>query len=132
MNKQTAEQTSAPFDAALRVHYQASLQHLSARAQAQLTQRRNTALRGQAHSAKPAHRLRFVTAGFAAAAALALGLQFHPAEKIPTSPVASPAVAHVATDKGTVSRSASKPILEEDPDFYAWLNSPDVQQLAME
>ncbi|MBV2208286.1 MAG: hypothetical protein KUL77_01830 [Thermomonas sp.] len=133
MNTHPTEQASAAFDAALRTHHQASLQQLSPRTQAQLAQRRHAALRGQTHRVKPAHRLRFAAAGIAAAAALALGLQFHSSEVTPASPaVVSPTFANAPPQQHAVPRSASKPMLEEDPDFYAWLNSPDVQQLAME
>lgn len=113
-----------PFDAALRARHQAALERLSPRVQAQLAQRRNAALRGEG-SARRGHGLRFAAASFAALFALAIGLQ-----QLRTTPApAAPATAHIAP---TPSVTADSTMLDEDPDFYAWLASPDAQLVAME
>ena len=52
------------FDAAIRAHHQAALERLSPRAQAQLAQRRNAALRGE--SMRRGYGFRYAAAGFAA------------------------------------------------------------------
>jgi hypothetical protein len=64
-------------------------------------------------------------AAFAAAAvvALAIGLRPHPA----TSPTAAPAPAVATINAGDATAA-----LDRNPDFYAWLASPDAEQLAME
>ena len=111
-----------PFDAAMRAHHNASLQQLSPRTRAQLAQRRNAALRGE--RVAPAHGMRYAAAGFAAICALAIGLQFGimPA---PGNPVAT----GIAS---TTTSSTDTTMLDEDPEFYAWLASADAQQIAME
>jgi hypothetical protein len=64
-------------------------------------------------------------AAFAAAAviALAIGLRPHPA----TSPMATPTPAFA-----TINADDATAPLDRNPDFYAWLASPDAEQLAME
>ena len=113
------------FDAALRAHHAAALAHLSPQARAQLAQRRNAALRGERPTAR-AHRLRFAVAGFATLCAMALGLHLHS-----PSPQSAPTAAPALVQAGNADIGGSTP-LEEDPAFYAWLGSSDVQQLAME
>ena len=107
-----------PFDAALRARHAAALERLSPRVQAQLAQRRNATLRGETVRGR-GHGFRYVATGLAAACALALGLHFT------AVPPPTPQVA--ATTPAT-----SNTILDEDPDFYAWLASPDAQRVAME
>ena len=58
------------------------------------------------------------------ACVLALGLQL-----LPSNREAAPAPDTIAT---TATPSTPNTILDEDPEFYAWLASADVQQLAME
>lgn len=131
MNREpmTGGQTNAGgsdrFDDAVRAHHAAALAQLSPRVRAQLAQRRNAALRGEARAeaARP-HRLRFAVAGFAALCALALGMRFYP-----QSPGGAPAAMPAATSAQYASGSTA---LEEDPDFYAWLGSSDAPMLAME
>ena len=113
----------ARFDQALRDHHSVAVERISPRVRAQLAQRRHAALRGTA-TARPALGLRHLAAGVAMAAVLALGLQLLPTPKQSTP--ADGAVARATTP--TVPNS----ILDEDPEFYAWLASADVQQLAME
>ena len=108
------------FDMALRARHQASLERLSPRVQAQLAQRRNAALRGT--PLRRTYGLRYA-AGFAALCALAIGLQF--------------GVMPTPNDPATTTTVASAPesfatMLEEDPEFYAWLASSDAQLVAME
>lgn len=108
------------FDAALRARHQASLDRLSPRASAQLTQRRNAALRSD--TVRRGHGFRYAAAGFAALGALAIGLQFG----MPTAPTGT------APGSVTASTTAAATMLDEDPEFYAWLASPDAQLVAME
>ena len=110
------------FDAALRARHQASLDRLSPRASAQLAQRRNAALRGE--TVRRGNGFRYAAAGFAALGALAIGLQFG----MPTAPTST------ATVAGSVAASTTTAatMLDEDPEFYAWLASPDAQLVAME
>ena len=124
MNKRpndTGFDGDARFDHALRQHHATAAERLSPRTRAQLAQRRNAALRGE--RVAPAYGMRYAAAGFAAICALAVGLQFGsmpaPTTTVPTSTVAA-ATAPVIT------------MLDEDPEFYAWLASADAQQIAME
>lgn len=110
------------FDAAVRAHHDASLQHLSPRVRAQLVQRRNAALRGG--SVHRGHGIRYAAAGFAALCALAIGLQFG---SMPAPTTTAPITSNVAAAVAPVTT-----MLDEDPEFYAWLASSDAQQVAME
>ncbi|MDI1254425.1 hypothetical protein [Thermomonas sp.] len=112
------------FDDALRGHHRASLQQVSPRVLAQLAQRRHSALRGS--TPQRSHRLGFAAAGFAALCALAIGVQF----RNPPSPGPMPVVA-TANVTATPS-STDSTMLDQDPDFYAWLASSDAMQVAME
>ena len=114
----------AAFDAALRARHATSLERLSPRVQAQLAQRRNAALRGNAARGR-GHGVRYAAAGFAALCALAIGLQFGIAPR-PTAPAAANGVASAP------SAATDATMLDEDPEFYAWLASSDAQQIAME
>ena len=110
------------FEQALREQHALAVECLSPRLRAQLAQRRNAALRGIA----PTHagwNLRPLAAGVAMAAVLALGLQLVTRDENDG-----------AGASGVASAAAQPPntILDEDPEFYAWLASSDVQQLAME
>lgn len=114
------------FDDALRGHHRASLEQLSPRVRAQLAQRRHAALRGVSVSPHRNHRLGYVAAGFAAVCALAIGVQFR------NPPTAGTAPASVIAAATNVSARADSTMLDQDPDFYAWLASPDAMQVAME
>ena len=109
------------FDAALRQHHATAVDRLSPRTRAQLVQRRNAALRGE--RVAPAHRMRYAAAGFAALCALAIGLQFG------TMPAPGEPVPGIAP---TMASSTDATMLDEDPEFYAWLASADAQLVAME
>jgi hypothetical protein len=61
----------------------------------------------------------------AAVLALAIGLRSHPIGL----PLAGPAT--VVAHSGSGADDAAAP-LDRNPDFYAWLASPDAEQLAME
>ena len=117
----TAIGGEARFDEALRGHHATAVERLSPRTRAQLTQRRNAALRGERIA--PAHGMRYAAAGFAAICALAIGLQFGmmPAPGNPAAGIAS-----------ATTSSTDTTMLDEDPEFYAWLASADAQQIAME
>ena len=114
---------SGMYDAALRTHHAASLDRLSPRVRAQLAQRRNAVLRGE--GVRRTHRVRYAAAGFAALCALAIGLRFNTAPTpAPTTNTPAASVAASPTPAATM--------LDEDPEFYAWLASSDAQQVAME
>ena len=108
------------FAAILRQSHAASLERLSPRVQAQLAQRRAVALREG--GARPRHSIRRAAVGLAALGVIALGLRFGTptAERDRTAMVAMPPAAANAT------------MLDEDPEFYAWLASTDAQLVAME
>ena len=110
------------FDDAIRAHHTASLERLSPRVRAQLAQRRNAALRGE--TVRRGHGIRYAAAGFAALCALAIGLQFGTMPAPTTTAPATTSNVAVATPGATM--------LDEDPDFYAWLASSDAQRVAME
>ena len=113
------------FDKALRQHHAASVERLSPQVQALLVQRRNAAGRGQA-----VHRGAGLRAGAAALAtlcALAIGLQLQTGV-LPETDVPAQAVVYV----GAGASRTQATMLDEDPEFYAWLASPDAQQVATE
>ncbi len=112
------------FDETVRSHHRTSLEQLSPKVRAQLAQRRHAALAGtRPHRS---HRLGFAAAGFATLCALAIGMQF----RNPPAP-GQGAGTLIAVTSATPSRADSI-ILDQDPDFYAWLASPDAMQVAME
>ena len=122
MNKPTnGTAGDARFDDALRGHHAASLEQLSPRTRAQLAQRRNGALRGE--RVAPVHGMRYA-AGFAAICALAIGLQFG---MLPT-----PGNSAAASIASATTGSSDATMLDEDPEFYAWLASADAQLVAKE
>ena len=118
----TAIGGDARFDEALRGHHATAVERVSPRTRAQLTQRRNAALRGE--RVAPAHGMRYAAAGFAAICALAIGLQFG----IMPSPTSPATITSIASTSATTDTT----MLDEDPEFYAWLASADAQQIAME
>ena len=111
------------FDQALRQQHVTAVERISPRVRAQLAQRRNAALRGE--TVRRGHGMRYAAAGFAALCALAIGLQFGLMPS-PTSTVTTTGIASVA------STGSDSTMLDEDPEFYAWLASADAQQIAME
>jgi len=113
----------ARFDRALRQHHATAVERLSPRVRAQLAQRRNTALHGE--SVRRGNGVRYAAASVAATCALAIGLQFG---VMPTTstPAATTGIASIATGASDTT------MLDEDPEFYAWLASADAQQIAME
>ena len=119
----TGADGDARFDRALRQHHVEAVERLSPRVRAQLAQRRNAALRGE--RVAPAYRMRYAAAGFAAICALAIGLQFGLMPST-SSPATTTGIASVATG------ATDTTMLDEDPEFYAWLASADAQQIAME
>ena len=113
--------SDARFDEAVRRTHAVAVDRLSPRVRAQLAQRRNAALRGEAVA--PARvGLRYAAAGFAALCALAIGLQFG----------SMPAPASLEPGIASTSATPDTTLLDEDPEFYAWLASADAQQIAME
>lgn len=119
----TGTDGDARFDHALRQHHAAAVDRLSPHVRAQLAQRRNATLRGE--RVAPAYRMRYAAAGFAAICALAIGLQFGLMPST-SSPATTTGIASVATG------ATDTTMLDEDPEFYAWLASADAQQIAME
>ena len=115
------------FDDTLRGHHAAAVERISPRVRAQLAQRRIAALRGGGSVGKQGHGFRYAAVAFAAVFALAIGFQLRPARQA-TMPLAAPAS---LVAMGGQDRSATT-MLDEDPTFYAWLDSSDVRQLAME
>ena len=118
-----ADPAAARFDQVIRQHHANAVERISPRARAQLAQRRSAALRGEVQP-RPAFGLRHAGFAFAAVFAVAVGIDLMPSTETP-APAPTPQVA--ATTPAT-----SNTILDEDPDFYAWLASTEVQQLAME
>ena len=113
------------FDALVRQRHAESLHMLSPSVRAQLVQRRNAAARGQAVAR--GHGMRIGAASLATLCALAIGLQLRPAAFPGDVAPVDAAAASVAIDD-----RANSTMLDEDPEFYAWLASSDAQQVAME
>jgi hypothetical protein len=113
----------ARFDAGLRAHHAAAVTHVSPATRAQLAQRRRAALQGERPRA--AHGMRYALGGFAAVAALVVGLQL----RQPMLPVTAPASQPAIAAQGTVRPDT---LLDEDAEFYAWLASNDARLVAME
>lgn len=111
------------FDQALRQQHATAVERISPRVRAQLAQRRNAALRGE--TVRRGHGMRYAAASFAAICALAIGLQFGLMPG-PTNTVTTTGIASVA------STGTDTTMLDEDPEFYAWLASTDAQLVAME
>ena len=103
------------FDAAIRAHHQASLDRLSPRTQAQLAQRRNTALRGE--GMRRGHGFRYAAAGFAALGALAIGLQFG---TLPTT--TGPATA-TAIERSSIRMIGRDDIAAEIDKLSSWVGT---------
>ncbi len=125
MSKQFNSIDHDRFDAAVRQRHAESLHMLSPQLRAQLVQRRNAAARGQA--LHPGNGARIGAAAFATLCALAIGLQLRPTE-LPGQ--AAPGDARIAS--GALNGRPISTMLDEDPEFYAWLASSDAQQVAME
>ena len=125
MNDASQPARDAGFDNAIRAHHDAAVERISPRVRAQLAQRRNAVLRGQP-AARVRHGFRYA-AGLAALGALAFGLQFG---NLSTPPVAATTPSAVAA--ASTGSNGNTTMLDEDPDFYAWLASSDAQLVAME
>lgn len=123
------------LDAVLRARHADAVASLSPQVQAQLTQRRNAALRGQTRH--PRHGLRYAMAGFATLSALAIGLQFigpiNPPIHRPVSPAQSiPASTPIIAAAAQAPNTRSATLLDEDPEFYSWLASNDAALVTQE
>ena len=108
------------FDTTARAAHAASQHHLSPQVQAPLAQRRRRALAGEpATRRRPGLRL--------ALASLAVGVVAVGLLRLPQGDEApAPAIAVQAP------ATAPTALLEQNPDFYAWLASDDATALAME
>ncbi len=126
MNATMDRETAAlRFDAGIRARHAAALTQLSPRLQAQLAQRTHAALRGQVRAARRTG-LRHAALGLAALSALAVGLQFlHPLPERGPAPVVAAAGSVPAARPATL-------LLDEDPEFYAWLASTDADLVVKE
>lgn len=113
----------ARFDQAIRARHALAVERLSPQLRAQLAQRRHAALRGTPARTPATWGLRHGIAGLAVVGMLALGLQFRP-----IVPDAAPVPAIAASSP----KAPPNTILDEDPEFYAWLASADARLLAME
>lgn len=113
------------FDAALRAHHATSLGALSPRTQAQLAQRRNAARRGET-ATRHGRGFRYTAAAFAGLCALAIGMHF---QGLPT-PMPGKAAAPARIASAPAGNGGT--MLDEDPEFYAWLASSDATLVAME
>lgn len=113
----TQAHVDAAFDGLARACHDASLQRLSARAQARLAQARRPAARPA-----PRHRAAWaVPTVLAAVAVLAIVLQWRP-DPSGAAPATGPAVAVTTSDAASSDPAAA---LDENPDFYLWLASTD-------
>jgi hypothetical protein len=113
----TANET---FDERMRATHAAALERLSPKTQAQLVQRRRRALAAQdASHARPA--LRWAVATLAVCV-IAIGV-FRPLRgpSPSTSPLAS-----------TAAPTAPAETIDDNPDFYVWLDSSDATSFASE
>ena len=115
----------ARFDQALQGHHAAALSQLSSQVRAQLAQRRLAATIGQ--DARRGHGVRYAAAAFATLCTLAIGLQLRPAT-LPDHVASVDASVVIVAAAGRTDST----MLDEDPEFYAWLASSDAQQVAME
>jgi hypothetical protein len=105
------------FDTRVRDAHAMALERLSPKTQAQLVQRRRAALAAQdAPRARPV--LRWAVATFAVCA-IAIGV-FRP---LRDSTPSTPAIAETAAPAETI---------DDNPDFYLWLDSNDATSLASE
>jgi hypothetical protein len=118
--------TDDRFDDALRAAHARSLEHLSPRVQAQLRQRRRSALAGDSATAPRPWRFAWPLAAACALGAVAVSLQF----RTPDAPT-PPAVVATTAPASTVEETAEYATLDESPQLYVWLAS-DGAALAME
>jgi hypothetical protein len=118
-------QNDDAFDAAMRDRYQLAIGAVSAGTRARLRQVRNTAATGTAHRHGWSWPLLLGGAAAAAFVAATFGLALYRVA-LPGGDAAPSTVAAQAGYQEPVSA------LDEDPDFYAWLGSPDAELVAVE
>lgn len=119
------------FDRAMRDRYQQALQHVSPATRARLAATRHAATRGDATPVR-GWPLGAILGGCAAVVfAITLGLNFNQGMTLDGG---QPSVPIVAGDLPASAPSGPSPVtaLDQDPDFYAWLESSDAQLMAME
>lgn len=118
----TADRTGSPdVDLRARAAHGASLAHLSARVQAQLAQRRRSAL-----ASRPAPRRAAWPWATAAMASLALVLAVQ--LRLPDDRGPAPAPAPAASAPAALAAIDAQPadaLLTEDPELYLWIASTD-------
>ena len=108
------------FDARMRATHAAALDRLSPKTQAQLVQRRRLAL--GTHASSSARPLLRWTVATLAVCAIAIGV-FRP---LRDSTPAAPSLASTAT------KAAPAETIDDNPDFYLWLDSSDATSFASE
>lgn len=123
--------TDDVFDRAMRDRHQQAVQHVSSATRAQLRANRLAAARGESKSVR-GWPLGAALGGLAAVAfAITLGLNFN--QQLDSDDVVQ-SRASVGSDMLAVTSGNEPPVtaLDQDPDFYAWLESSDAQLMAME
>lgn len=117
--------SSESFDRDMRQLHAAAVTHISPQT---LTRLRTARHQAQTTAPQRGHAWRWVTAtAFSAVLAVTIGLQLLP--KPASLPAAQPMVA--ATGNENVYAD-SMSTLDENPDLYMWLASPEAEPLAME
>ncbi|GAA4870649.1 hypothetical protein [Luteimonas vadosa] len=111
---------------ARRLHAEA-VARVPARTLAQLRVRRAVSTNGTTRPARPSFGWALAAAG---AAVLAIAIGLSPAVRAPGD--AQPDRIAAAPDANGNAYDEAVATLEEDPDFYLWLGTTDVQPLAME
>ena len=119
------------FDRKARQFHAASVAHVSATTQAQLHQRRRTALAGSRNAA--ARRMVRPLVWTGALALLAVAIVLPLAMQLPDAPVEAPStIAAITSPAATIADDGTIATLEEDPQLYVWLASSDAIALASE
>lgn len=125
-NTHNDDSRSDSFDRAMRERYLHAAQHVSPSTRARLRADRHAAARGERIPVR-GWPMGAVFGGLAAAVfAVAFGLNFNVGQALDESP------AQAGNMIATVDDAPGVTALDNDPDFYAWLASPDAQLMAME
>ncbi len=114
------------FDRALRERYLHAAQHVSSSTRARLRAERHAAARSDSLPVR-GWPMGVVFGGLAAAVfTITFGLNFNAGQLLDEGP------AGTGNKMATVDDAPGITALDHDPDFYAWLASPDAQLMAME
>lgn len=115
------------FESRSRAVFDDSVEALDAHTRSRLNQARQAALAELAQPS-PWRRAWLPAGAFAAAAALAVGLWLGaggPAVVQPQQAMTQPAAAPALDDLGLAAADDELPLLEDDPEFYAWAAAQD-------